>query len=265
MYIGNSGLTNFMVGATQVEKLCLGSETMWVVDYSLYPLTFKVASAGTIAWSHNRTVLSDVGDKTIQYRINKGTWTTLASSTAGTSFNVAAGDLVEFRGNNAQYGSLPLSYNTFSGSTAIFEAYGNVMSLVSGAGFETMTALTEQYAFNRLFAGCTGMTNAENMVVPALSLPYHVYTSMFEGCTSLTKAPVLPAPTLSNSCYDEMFKSCSSLSYIKCLATDIGATNCTYNWVTGVAASGTFVKANGMSGWSGGNSGIPNGWTVQDA
>ena len=32
------------------------------------------------------------------------------------------------------------------------------------------------------------------------------------------------------------------LNYIKCLATDISATDSTYNWVSGVASSGTYVK-----------------------
>ena len=60
----------------------------------------------------------------------------------------------------------------------------------------------------------------------------------------------------------EMFNGCSSLSYIRCIATDISASNCTYNWVNGVAASGTFKKASSMSSWTTGNNGIPSGWTV---
>lgn len=262
MKIGDLSITSFIVGEDQAEKLCLASETVWERDYSLWPLTFAISSGGTIRWSHNQTVLSDIGNKTIEYRKNKGTWTSITASTGGVSFNVATGDIVEFRGNNVAYSSLPLSYNTFSGSTAQFEAYGNVMSLISGSGFETLSALTEQYALNRLFAG-TKITSAKNLILPSLTLPYHVYTSMFENCSMMTTAPVLPAPTLSNSCYDEMFKNCSSLNYIKCLATNISATNCTYNWVTGVAPTGTFVEATGMSGWSAGNSGIPNGWTVE--
>ena len=48
------------------------------------------------------------------------------------------------------------------------------------------------------------------------------------------------------------------------MATDISASICTQNWVNGVAASGTFVKAASMSSWTTGNNGIPSGWTVQD-
>ena len=88
---------------------------------------------------------------------------------------------------------------------------------------------------------------------------------MFNGCTGLTTAPELPATTLASNCYNQMFKDCSSLSSIKCLATNISASDCTYNWVTSVASSGTFTKASSMTRWKTGNNGIPNDWTVVDA
>jgi hypothetical protein len=59
-----------------------------------------------------------------------------------------------------------------------------------------------------------------------------------------------------------MFYGCTSLNYIKCLATDISASNCTGSWVYNVAASGTFIKAEGMRSWTTGESGIPSGWLV---
>jgi hypothetical protein len=61
-----------------------------------------------------------------------------------------------------------------------------------------------------------------------------------------------------------MFMRSSALNYIKCLATDISATDCTTDWVKDVSATGTFVKAHNMLGWSIGTSGIRSGWTVQD-
>ena len=62
-----------------------------------------------------------------------------------------------------------------------------------------------------------------------------------------------------------MFYNCTRLNYIKCLATDISATNCTQGWVSGVASTGTFVKNPNMTSWTTGVDGIPSGWTVQDA
>ena len=49
------------------------------------------------------------------------------------------------------------------------------------------------------------------------------------------------------------------------MATDISENDCTWNWVDGVASTGTFVKNPNMSGWTTGEGGIPTGWTVQDA
>ena len=76
---------------------------------------------------------------------------------------------------------------------------------------------------------------------------------------------MLEIETLSDSCYKNMFKGCSNLNSIECMATDISAPNCTYDWVSGVSRRGTFVKSANMSGWTTGTSGIPTGWTVEDA
>jgi len=61
-----------------------------------------------------------------------------------------------------------------------------------------------------------------------------------------------------------MFQDCSSLNYIKMLATDISATTCLYFWVSGVSNNGTFVKHPNMNDLPTGTSGIPNGWEVID-
>lgn len=61
-----------------------------------------------------------------------------------------------------------------------------------------------------------------------------------------------------------MFKGCTKLNSVTCLAIDISAENCTADWLSGVAATGTFTKAAGMTGWTiDSTSGIPTGWTVK--
>ena len=119
------------------------------------------------------------------------------------------------------------------------------------------------YCYYYMFSGCTSLTTAPEL--PATTLAYNCYDSMFYGCSSLTTAPELPATTLADYCYEYMFYNCTSLNYIKCLATDISVSDCTYDWVSGVASTGTFVKAAGMTSWKTGTSGIPRGWTVQNA
>ena len=119
------------------------------------------------------------------------------------------------------------------------------------------------YCYRSMFQGCSNLTTAP--ALPATTLVNNCYQSMFQGCTSLTTAPELPATTLANYCYNSMFKGCTNLNYIKCLATDISASNSTMSWTNGVSASGTFVKNPNMTSWTTDSNGIPSGWTVQDA
>ena len=125
------------------------------------------------------------------------------------------------------------------------------------------TSLAE-YCYDSMFYGCTSLTSAPKL--PALSLKNGCYFGMFLCCSSLTSAPDLPAATLVPSCYYLMFYSCKKLNYIKCLATDISEGGSTLDWIEGVAAEGTFVKA-ADTDWSvkTGKNGIPEGWTVKNA
>ena len=117
------------------------------------------------------------------------------------------------------------------------------------------------YCYSGMFSGCTKLVTAPS-VLPATTLAEGCYNSMFSGCTSLTTAPELPATTLASGCYYEMFNGCTKLNYIKAMFTTRPGTDYTYNWVRGVASSGTFVK-NSAARWDvTGVSGIPDGWTV---
>ena len=142
-----------------------------------------------------------------------------------------------------------------------------------GAMFSNCTSLTTtpelpattlaEYCYSSMFDGCSGLTTAP--VLSATTLANYCYQQMFKGCISLTTAPVLSATTLISHCYYYMFSGCTSLNTVTCLATDISAQYCTYAWLRNVSSSGTFTKAASMTSWGSGDSGIPNGWTVQDA
>ena len=118
-----------------------------------------------------------------------------------------------------------------------------------------------RYCYTNMFNGCTSLTTAP--LLPAIVLADGCYSDMFYRCTSLVTAPELPATTLAQYCYTRMFQYCSSLNYIKCLATNKSAYGCTTNWVSGVAASGTFVK-DANTTWTTGANGAPSGWTVEN-
>ena len=124
------------------------------------------------------------------------------------------------------------------------------------------TTLTD-YCYSYMFEGCTSLTTAP--ALPATTLETSCYRYMFQGCTRLIRAPELPATTLESNCYRNMFYGCTLLNYIKCLATNISASNSLTAWVTSVPFKGAFVKAADMKSWRRGPDGIPPGWTVVDA
>jgi hypothetical protein len=119
------------------------------------------------------------------------------------------------------------------------------------------------YCYRAMLMGCTALTTVPT-ILPATTTYDSCYRNLFQGCTSLATAPELPATTVEYYSYGQMFYGCTSLNYIKCLATTFGG-NALDNWVYHVSATGTFVKdANAtFPTWT--NSGIPDGWTVQDA
>ena len=113
-----------------------------------------------------------------------------------------------------------------------------------------------------MFYGCSSLTTAPKL--PATILTKDCYYYMFSRCTSLTTAPALPATKLVEYCYSSMFKDCSKLNYITMLATDVSASNCLDNWVSGVSSTGTFVKNFNLKSLPNGTNGIPSDWEVKD-
>ena len=115
-----------------------------------------------------------------------------------------------------------------------------------------------------MFENCSSLKKAP--ALPALTLISSCYGYMFHNCSSLEEAPELPALTLISSCYSNMFNGCSSLQYIKAMFTSApnSVPGSNSNWVSGVAAAGTFVK-NAAATWENtfGTDAIPTGWAVE--
>ena len=170
-------------------------------------LTFRALEDGTFTFSPY--VVSGVQYSSyIQYSLDSGsTWSTAVSS--ATTPTIQSGSTVMWKGIKP---SLSGETCRFS-STGRFEVEGNVMSLVYGDNFSGQTDLTEyENVFENLFYNCSGLTSAENLILPATVLGYQCYYSMFLNCTSLTTAPQLPATTLAEWCYYGMFQGCTSLT-----------------------------------------------------
>ena len=149
-------------------------------------------------------------------------------------------------------------------TTLARECYGYMFlgcsNLISAPALPATTLARECYI--KMFAFCSNLISAP--VLPATTMIDECYSYMFQSCTSLTTAPVLPATTIVDGCYNNMFQDCSNLNYIKAMFIDKPAGyQLTYNWVSGVAATGTFVKNSAATWNETGPSGIPSGWTVQ--
>lgn len=141
------------------------------------------------------------------------------------------------------------------------------MSLLSADGYTAATSVGAA-SFLGLFQYNYHIYShdTKELVLPATMLADGCYSAMFYGCDALTRAPELPATTLADHCYESMFYGCSSLNSIICLATDITASDCTNNWLDGVAATGTFTAHDSSVGWTANStSGIPSGWTRVNA
>lgn len=199
------------------------------IDYAKMPLTFEIISGGTIVFTHSDN------SKTVYYSLNGSEYQEYTSSKGGTVINVNAGDIVKFKGNVTAFG-----YNSgtwFGNTTAKHNIYGNIFSLLYGDEFIGKTELPSRTIdnFSKLFKRSHNLYDTSNLV--------------------------LPATTLTQGCYYEMFVESENVKYIKCLATDISASNCTKNWLYRSSSTGTFVKRADVN-WPTGSDGIPSGWTV---
>ena len=254
------------------------------------PLTIEVASDGQIIiknpWS------------TLKYKKNGGEAVNVIadeqepnSRGMQKTIEVSRGDKLEFfaAGSENTTASHPLTITCRYGTDC--SAYGNVMSLLNPSNFSTLTEITQEKAFYQLFCdNHIKSHNQKNILLPATILSKDCYNSMFAYSMEITKAPDLPATTLAEGCYEQMFDycrqltrapellavtlakecyqkmfyQCANIQYIKCLATDFQAENCTTDWVHDVSNTGTFVKANGVNNWSRNENGIPANWTIED-
>ena len=259
-----------------------------ILPYDQQYLTFEIVTDGTILWKANSGFT-----RTISYSRDEGvSWITITSSDAGTPINVVSGEKIFIKGTNDQYGTDTTHFSRFysSGNSVTYDVYGNIMSLIGGDDFSGLTSFNNKgYVFRSLFDG-SGVVSAENLVLPVMTLTNDCYRGMFANTPSMTAAPKLPATTLAANCYwymfqrtsiseapelpaatlptgayGGMFHDASSLSFIKCLATNISAASATTSWTHGVASQGTFVKSASMTDWTIGDNGIPVGWVVYDA
>ena len=140
--------------------------------------------------------------------------------------------LAAFRGKRTSYGGL------FTSDNPVY-VYGDLMSLVCDANYEPLRSLTATNAFKESFKNRTNVDidPEKELVLSAETVGTSGYLSMFEGCTSLTS--------------------------IRCLATNYSGDSYTKQWLQNAknTAECTFYKKAGAV-WNTGTNGIPDKWNV---
>ena len=212
-----NNIKNAYVGSTPAQAIYICSTLIWPTtpaehDYSKdYFTIVSLEDNNDIGWkTQDNTIKKSISVSTD----NGSTWLSYNPSTTGTKLaTLNNGDKLLIKGNNIWYQGSGVSRIYFT-STKNFNIEGNIMSLSYGDNFYDKTTLDEtvNWHFKNIFCGCTKLISAENLILPATTLAYGCYESMFDGCSSLTKAPILPATKLASACYSGMFNGCSSLA-----------------------------------------------------
>ena len=168
-------------------------------------LTFSSPSAFSIKTNNT----SKNWDGTLEYSTNKKSWIewngeeiSAASGADGYVLYFSGIGNTIIAGNNSNYKWV------LTGSD--ISCIGNIETLLDYATVEFGNHPTmAPSCYDSMFNGCTSLTQAP--VLPATTLIYSCYYNMFQDCTSLTQAPALPATTLANYCYQYMFRDCTSI------------------------------------------------------
>ena len=208
-YANSAAIQNAVDGGELIKPYVALDESTGLIDWNSKKADYSKMYFTVEALSDGDFIVRNSG---LGYSINNGEWQTTSANP--TTLALSTGDKVRFKG------SVDNGDNLFSGNTLQFNVIGNVMSFKYGDNFSGQTT---SFTCKSLFKECSGLTDASKLVLPATTLAYGRYHSMFWNCTNLTTAPELPATTLANECYFGMFYGCRSLNYIKCLATDISA------------------------------------------
>ena len=185
---------------TPVNNPVVENDEEFQKNSALLPLTLEAIEAGTI-------YIFEKENRKLFIQKNNGIIEDAYSSIA-----IEPGDKICFYGYDYEVNYFYHDLNIQC--TGNCYVYGNVMSLLEFTAFAGKKEIKKGQAFSQLFINNTKINNHETLdiVLPATSLAWSCYQSMFYGCTGLTKAPELPATSLAFGCYQNMFYGCTGLT-----------------------------------------------------
>ena len=149
-------------------------------------------------------------DGTLEYFAEDKTWATWDGTTTLSSVNNDGEYVLYLRGTGNTVITGDYNYRwVLTGSD--IKCMGNIENLLD---YETVEygqhPTMAEYCYDSMFNGCTSLSKAPTLL--ATTLADYCYHLMFYGCSSLTEAPDLPATTMASNCYDSMFQDCTSLT-----------------------------------------------------
>ena len=155
------------------------------------PLTFYITEPGDIK-IHKRYL--DQSQYYVRYSLNAEPYVDIVKNENEATIPVVAGDIVQFGSQGSFYGWTTVAY--FSGTTCEFYVEGDADYLSNG-----------WYNYNSLFADCTGLTNASDMLVS--NITGVTFDRMFDGCINLTDVPNIV--NLDYNTFNYAFRNCRKL------------------------------------------------------
>lgn len=229
--LGNKDIKDIQRGVTPVNSVYRGNTLVWSRKASYEgltivanaPSTFGLVSVpkeevmaeirameakrngGIMLMSGSVGVMQLGTYQTLEYSLDGNTWLPLDTTT---TVNLNDGQEMYVRGK--------LTGNNTSSDYTQFFITGDV-SLKGNINYiwnyENPNAPLYNYCGYGLFRASPGITDVSQLVLPSTTLSNYCYSSMFNYCENLVKAPkVLPATTLATNCYYQMFYNCNSLT-----------------------------------------------------
>ena len=200
----DGGSTWTPTGETRYGEVIRNSSDCPIV-YNQEYLTIEILDTGN---SDTATVYSNISG--LEYRVDNGEWQTYNGKIV-----CEKGSKIQWRGNlnstiagwtifedGSRYANHSRVFNITDNAT--YQTFGNINSVYD---YDTFT--DNCYDYENFFYNSKNLLYADNLILPATTLAQAAYKCMFNGCTSLVKAPVLPATELAIDCYCEMFKGCA--------------------------------------------------------
>lgn len=208
--IGLNDLSAMYVGSAEVGKAYLGNSVVYekaseeIPDY----LVIKANAPTTVGLTQQSS------GHTLEYSYDGNTWATYYS--AGTVISLSQGDKVCFRGTLTSNNSTS-NYTKFDISGSVI-VYGKILALNNYTNPDLENSV-RQYAYYKLFEGCSAVTDVSNLQFNKLSTVNDFYSnnagaceSMFSGCVNLKHSPKeIDWACAAKQTFKNMFNGCTSL------------------------------------------------------